>query len=408
MEAEQSILLSILLAGGLIAVALLTQSVLQKIYLSNVVGFIGIGFLIRLLDSRYPFLSSQTNQVIAFLANIGIICLLFRVGLESNLAGLLRQLRQARLIWLGNTLLSGIFGYVVCYYLLGLAMIPSLVVGVAFTATSVSIPVAVWQEADAIRTPTGELLIDVAELDDISAIVLMALLFAIVPVLMETASFPKMATLARAFLWFLLKLTAFGILCVIFSRYLEQPFTEFLKKLEAGPDLMVTIIGIGFMIAATAGLLGFSVAIGAFFAGLIFSRDTDAVKMETCIESVYELFIPFFFIHLGLGIDPDMVRSALGLGVILMVAAIVGKIFGTLIPARCKGGWKSSTLLAVSMVPRAEIAMVIVQQGYGMGESVVPYPVFAAMVVVTAGTCILFPIVIRWLLRKWPPSDSLE
>ena len=220
MEAEQSIHLSILLAGGLIAVALLTKSVLQKIYLSNVVGFIGIGFLIRLLDSCYPFLSSQTDQVIAFLANIGIICLLFRVGLESNLAGLLRQLRQARLIWLGNTLLSGIFGYVVCHYLLGLTTIPSLVVGVAFTATSVSIPVAVWQEADAIRTPAGELLIDIAELDDISAILLMALLFAIVPVLMESSSFPEIAILASAFIWLMLKLSAFGILCIVFSRYL--------------------------------------------------------------------------------------------------------------------------------------------------------------------------------------------
>jgi Kef-type K+ transport system membrane component KefB len=401
---EHALQVSILLSGGVIVLALLAKAGLQRIHASNVLGYIAIGFLLGLVDSRRPFLSEQTRQVFAFLANIGIICLLFRVGLESNLAGLLRQLRRARLIWIGNILLSGILGYAACVYLLGMAALPSLVVGVAMTATSVSIPVAVWQEAGAIGSPAGELLVDVAELDDISAIVLMALLFAVIPVSGEAlaASESTMAALAGAFAWLMLKLTLFAVFCFLFSRWLEKPVTDFFKRVEAAPDPMVTITGIGFMIAAAAGLLGFSVAIGAFFAGLVFSRDPDAVKMETAIESVYALFIPFFFLHIGLGIRPDMVFAALGLGAVLLVVAVLGKFLGTALPGRCSGDWKSAVLLGASMVPRAEIAMVIAEQGHKMGEAVLPSSVYAAIVLVCAATTMVCPLVVRWLLKKWP------
>jgi Kef-type K+ transport system membrane component KefB len=105
--------------------------------------------------------------------------LLFRIGLESNITGLLRQLKRATIIWFGNVVFSGAIAYLTSYFLLGLAVIPSLFVAFAITATSVAVSVSTWEEARVINSPMGELLVDSAEMDDVSGLILMALLFAI-------------------------------------------------------------------------------------------------------------------------------------------------------------------------------------------------------------------------------------
>jgi Kef-type K+ transport system membrane component KefB len=165
---------------------------------------------------------------------------------------------------------------------------------------------------------------------------------------------------------------------------------------------MLAVAGIGIIIAAVAGLIGFSLAIGAFFAGLVFSRDPEAVRMEASFLPVYELFSPFFFIGIGLKIDPDSFTSALGLGCILAVAAIAAKVIADGIPVSLMRGMTGGLLIGISMVPRAEIAMVIMQKGLTLGDWAVPKQVFGAMVVVSAATCILSPVAVRVMLREWP------
>ena len=127
----------------------------------SLIGFLILGFLLRIVDSHWFFLSDEATGIFDFLATVGIIFLLFRVGLESNLPGLRRQLKPASVIWGGNILFSGILGYIMAYFALGLDLVPSLFVAVALTATSVAISVGVWQEAKSIKSPTGELLVDV-------------------------------------------------------------------------------------------------------------------------------------------------------------------------------------------------------------------------------------------------------
>ena len=114
---------------------------------------------------------------------------------------------------MGDVLLSGGLGYAVCYFVLGWKFIPSLFVAAALTATSVGISVGVWQNAGALKSPTGELLIDVAELDDISGIVLMALLFALAPVLKNDTAASLWPMVAETGGFILLKLLVFGAFC---------------------------------------------------------------------------------------------------------------------------------------------------------------------------------------------------
>lgn len=396
----------ILLVGATIVLALLAKSGLERIGMPSVLGYLILGFLLRLSDSEWKFLPVEVYEAYEFLGYIGIICLLFEVGLNSNLAGLVRQLRHATVIWVGNVLFSGFLGYVTAHFLLELELIPSLFVSIAFTATSVGISVAVWQEANALNSPNGELVVDVAELDDISGIVLMALLFAVVPVMREGVESSLPFVLVKTTGIFLAKLVLFGIFCFLFSRYIEQPITSFFQKLERPPDRMITVVGIGFIIAAVAELIGFSVAIGAFFAGLVFSRDPRAVKMEGSFTPLYEFFTPFFFIGIGLNIDPATLTTAFDLGFILLIAAVLGKVAGAGGPALPTLRWTSSLLLGVSMVPRAEIAMVIMERGYRLGDWAVPPEVFGAMAVVSAATCLISPVVLRLLLKRWPQSQQ--
>ncbi|MBE9170211.1 cation:proton antiporter [Pleurocapsales cyanobacterium LEGE 06147] len=403
-ETLQSLPLVVLLVGTLLTLAILSKSGMARIGLPALVGYLVLGFLMRLADSQWQILSTQGQEIFEFLAEIGIISLLFRVGLESDLEGLLSQLSRASLIWIGNVLLSGGLGFVTAYFWLQLGLVTSLFIAIAMTATSVGVSIGVWQEEEATDSENGELLLDVAEMDDISGVILMALLFAVAPVLQETGISSILSVLAKTTGEFFLKAIVFGACCYFFSRYIEEKLTKFFNQIEQPPDPMLEVAGIGFIIAAIAGLLGFSVAIGAFFAGLLFSRDPEAVKLDASFQSIYELFVPFFFIGIGLKIAPNALISGLRVGAILLIAAIVGKLIGAAIPALFTVNCQGAILLGVSLIPRAEITFIVMQRGLSLGDWAVPSNIFAAMVVVSTITSIGAPITLRWLLHKWPQT----
>ncbi|WP_287251868.1 cation:proton antiporter [Moorena sp. SIO4E2] len=407
-EEESIILLLVLLVGATLILTILIKAGLEQVGMPAIVGYLLLGFLMRLVDVQEQLLSAQVLEVYGFFAELGIISLLFRVGLESNLSGLLSQLPRASIILVGNLILSGILGFVSAYFLLQLPLIPSLFISIALIATSVGISVSVWQEAKALNSVNGELLLDIAEMDDIAAIVLMSLLFAVVPVLNGEVEANFLPVLTQIFGPFLLKVVFFSTFCLVFFNYFERPLTRFFEKIEPAPDPMLMVAGTGFIIAALAGLLGFSVAVGAFFAGLVFSRDPEAVKLDASFSALYELFVPFFFINIGLQLESQALTAALGLGSILVIVAVLGKIIGTGGPAMLTVGWSSAVLLSISMVPRAEIAMVIMQRGRYLGDWAVPPEVFAAMAMVSAVTCIFSPLLLRPLLQKWVLGSGYE
>ncbi|MCJ8499001.1 cation:proton antiporter [Desulfatitalea alkaliphila] len=401
MMSDNLFIILVLMTGAVIVLNLLVKSGLRRINLPPLVGYLCIGFGLGCLQNVGGVPGTPMDEIFTFLGKAGLVALLFRVGLESDLGALLHQLREASIVWWVNFSFSGILGYGCAYYLLGLPMIASLVVATAFTATSVGVSVAVWQDNGALSSPDGQLLIDVAELDDISAVVLMALLFALLPDLKQGASESGWApALARQTAFFLVKLIGFGTLCYLFSRFVERRMTAFFRSLESRPDPMLSIVGIGFVIAALAAWFGFSLAIGAFFAGLVFSRDPQAVKMESSFLPVYDLLSPFFFIVIGLHIDPGVLRVAAGLGVVLALAAVVSKLASAGLPVFFTRGGRSALLIGASMVPRAEISMVIMENARALGDWAVTAPVFAAMVCVTLVTCVAGPLVVQSMLTR--------
>jgi Kef-type K+ transport system membrane component KefB len=176
--------------------------------------------------------------------------------------------------------------------------------------------------------------------------------------------------------------------------------------LKPAPDFILVLVGIGFIIASLADLGGFSLAIGAFFAGLVFSRDDEVVKRESSFMPLYELFSPFFFIGIGLQVDPVALGSGLKMGIVLAALAFVSKILGNGLPVWFLRGIPSAALIGISMVPRAEITMVIMQHGLNQGSWAMPPRVFNAMVMVTILTCTISPILVQTLLERWPQAEE--
>jgi Kef-type K+ transport system membrane component KefB len=408
MEFGQEHAAVLLLTGALLILAILIKVGLAKTAIPALVGYLVLGFLLRLGGSATGLLTEGMTTHLGFLADLGVAALLFRVGLESDLKGLLGQFRNAQGIWIGNVILSGILGYVTSAYLLGFPLIPSLYIAVALTATSVAVPVAVWRDAKSLKTSNGELMLDVAELDDISAVVLMALLFAVVPILQGNSNGPLISTVLETGGWLLFKLLVFGGICYLFSKFAERRLTRIFQRIDPVADSMLVLAGTGSVIAALAGLLGFSIALGAFFAGLVFSHDPEAVTLSRPFVVLYDLFTPFFFISIGLHISPQVGTAVLVPGILLLIAAVVGKLVGTVAPSVRTIGWTGSLLLGVSMVPRAEIAMVVMQHGRSLGEKVMPHEAYAVMVIVSAATCVLAPLFLRPMLNRWPPTAKLD
>jgi len=394
----------IFITGTAIILFILIRTLFEKINIPSLIGYIAVGLIFRSLDSRLDFLSAGSFEIFDFLAEIGIFALLFRIGLESNIKALTGKLRSASYIWITGVTLCALAGYFTSRLVLGIPVVPSLFIAIALTATSVGVSAGVWQEAGAISTPTGELLVDLAELDDISGIVLMSVLFEIVPVLGENSSAVLFPLLLKSTALNLLRLLAFAVLCFLFYRFLEQRITSAYRNIDSRPTLMILVSGIGIATAALAGYLGLSIAIGAFFAGLMFSRDPMAIKIDSSFESIYQLFTPFFFFHIGLSMDPASLGTGTGIGLILLCAAIAGKLLGHGIPSLLPLAWPEALLIGVSMIPRSEIAMIIMQRGAGMGEGFVPGGVFSGMVLVVILTSLLSPLAVKIMLRKWPQN----
>ncbi len=252
-----------LLVGAFIVCAILVRSWFARIGVPSLIGFLVLGFFLRLANDNWTFISQHGLAVIEFLASIGVFVLLFRIGMESHLQGLLSKLPRAAPIWIGNVVLSGIPAYLVSVYLLDLANIPSLFIAAALTATSVAVSAEVWREASALNSPNGETFVDVAELDDLSGVALMALLVAVAPVLRAGDSEATLAAVTSTSMVLLLKVAGFVGLFYLVARYGQRYISRILEK-TGEPDSILLVVGTGLLIAALVSIFGFSMASAGF------------------------------------------------------------------------------------------------------------------------------------------------
>lgn len=392
--------LLVFVIGALLFATLVLRTVLDRNHVPALVAYILLGLGLGALDGRTALLGDDGALVIDTLGKVGIVALLFKVGLESDVEGLQRKLGESTPIWIGSIGLAGGLGFFTAYTMLSLDLLESLFIGVAATATSVGVSVSVWESLGVTASDNGQRLLDVAEMDDISGIAMMALLFAIAPLLQGTSGESLGPVLMREAVLFLAKLAGFAALCWLLGRFVAHRFTEYWRSRMSRADLTIFVAAVGIVIAATSEWIGLSLAVGALFAGFIFSRDRASVEESHSYRAFLDVFEPFFFISIGFNFSPEAAASSLGLAVPLLLAAVAGKFIGTALPAVRAAGVTGAVILGVSMVPRAEISMIIMERG--REQNFVSDAVFGAMLVVAIVTSVLAPLVLRPLMARWP------
>lgn len=393
----------VMIAGALLVSASLARRLCQVLGIQPLVGFIALGLALSAAHKSFGIDIGAMQIYLEFLGQLGVIVLLFKVGLESDIIGLLAQLRRALRIWVGNVVIPAFVGFGLVLWGLDMGLVPAMFAGAALSATSIGVTTAIWQQANRLDSDEGELMLDVAELDDISAILLLAIVVSIAPFLIDGQVDGLASLIATNLASMLLKLSLLIGACYLFARHAEQRFTGWFMSFGKAPvTAALATTGVACIIAGFAEWIGFSIAIGALLAGLAFSRDPAEFEIDVQLTPIFELLTPFFFIAIGFSFDLANLGHAAGVGALLLVAGVLGKVIGAGVPAGLMLGPQTGLVIGVSMVPRAEIAMIIMLQGSRFGEQYVPGVLFDAMNIVVLGTALLVPLVLPRLLKRLP------
>jgi len=285
-----------LLIGSILVLAILSEAGLERLGFPNLLGYLALGVVLRELDHFWNVVPASGDHILSFLSEFGIIVLLFRVGLECKPSNLFSRLPGATLIAAVNIVVSGGLGFVAAYDVIGLSLIPSLFIAVALTTTSIGVSTRVWGRYRSLHCRDGEMMIDVAEIDDVAGVVLLALLTALLPYLQKGIGpelvWPTLWTVGLV----LLKMAGLLLVGLLFAQYVERPMMRLLRAIQLRSSTMLIVLGIALLVAGLTAMLGFPVAIGGFFAGLLFSRDKHSVVIGGSFDSLYHLFVPFFFV----------------------------------------------------------------------------------------------------------------
>ena len=383
---ESDILLSLFVV---FVAAQVGAEIAQRLKMPGVVGEIAAGCLIgpSVLGWVRP------EQALDVLAEIGVVLLLFSVGLETRLDDMKRVGRSA--------LLVGVLGVAVPFALgavwahgSGYEWSPSLFVAAAFVATSAGITARVLQELGALRREESRVILGAAVIDDILAMLLLGVTTAL-----QSDAQPQLGHLAIVLaeaIGFVVVIALVGTLVMRrSSRLLEAPINP------RSPLTIVLALCLGLAFLSTR--FGLAAIIGAFLAGMIASETAQREALEHQVQPLLALMTPFFFVMTGTKVELTQlgdVDALLALGVVTAIA-VVSKLVGGFLGALSLGR-RGALIVGVGMIPRGEVGVVIASLGLGAG--VFSPRVYALIVAMSLLTAMITPPALAILLRR--PSAS--
>lgn len=334
----------------------------------------------------------QPNAMINEFQEIGVIILMFIAGLESDLSLLKKYLKPAIVVALLGMLLPVIvMGIAADIY--GMQWFESLFIGVIFSATSVSISVAVLREYNQLGSKEGATILGAAVADDIGGVIALSLLIGMMNSQGDNAGKHNLP------LTLIMQVVFFGGTYLLI-RWLAPYMMHTSERLEtvAAPSVMAMVICLG--MAALADAVNLSGAVGSFFAGIAVANTRKRATVNRSFEPIgYAIFIPIFFVNVGLSMRFDHFLSSLGFIVMMTILACLTKLFG------CGGGAKlmgfnfdSSYIIGSGMIARGEMALITAQVGFQAHLLSEKY--YSDIITVIVLATLLAPFILKHSLRR--------
>lgn len=334
----------------------------------------------------------QPDQVLAALSEIGVMFLLFVVGLEVKSSELLRVGGTAMLVAILGVVLPFAVGYGIMAAIQA-SWVEALFVGAAMVATSVGITAQVLAAKGLLQERASKVILAAAVIDDILGLLVLAFVSSVAKGQVNVASLVTTFVMAAVFTVFIAKYGSLTLRRVI--PRVEQRLTA----VEAQFNLALLFL---FSLSVLAAWLGVAAIVGAFLAGMALSETVNS-RVHDLAQGINELLVPFFLAGIGLHLNISVFANAatIWLSAGILVAAIVTKLIG------CgAGAWRLGRAdmlrVGVGMVPRGEVGMVVAQIGLGMG--VITDSVYAVVVFMTVATTLVAPPMLKRAYRKIQPG----
>lgn len=342
------------------------------------------------------------NEVIVFLAEIGIILLLLEVGLESDVGEIKRVGKVAGGVALVGVVVPFMLGWLLFQYgsLAPLGEhrdLSALFLGATMTATSIGITARVLSDIKKLNTEEGKIVIGAAIFDDVIGLILLSMMISLA--LVGMISYIGVVTTIVLAIVFLVG-------SMVLGQILGPYLLRLVERMRVRGILIVTVVAVGLAMATMAEGIGLATILGSFAAGLIFARTERKVHIEERIKPIADIFVPVFFVLMGTRVDLRTLASGGGAIALLALSvtalAVVGKVVsGAAVPKkRARRG-----AVGVGMVPRGEVGIIFA----GFGLSTIPQghttPIFtqetySAVIVMVMVTTLLTPPLLRFAFRE--------
>ncbi len=372
--------------------AKLLAEVFERIGQPGIVGEILAGVLLGPSVLRWV----SPEPLLSVLAELGVLFLLFRVGLEVKTSALLRQKGTALWVAILGVLLPFAAGWALMAAA-GVSRIEAIFVGAAMVATSVGITAQVLAAKGFLHERASQVILAAAVIDDVLGLLVLAVVSSLAKGTVNVGGLITTAVLAGSFTWLVAR---FG------TRTMQRVVPRVERTLSQGEVQFNLALVLLFGLSLLAVYVGVAAIIGAFLAGIALSESVDR-RVHDLAHGITELLVPFFLVGIGLHLEISAFASKrtflLTAGIV--IAAVISKVIG------CGfGAWRlgrgDMLRIGLGMVPRGEVGMVVAQIGLGLG--VIEKPVYAVVVAMAVLTTIIAPPLLKYAYRDLRPSTVQE
>jgi Kef-type K+ transport system membrane component KefB len=380
----------------------------QPAVLGELIGGIFIGNLTLLgVTMAEPL---KTNIVISALAELGVIILLFEVGLESDLGEMLEVGWSSLLVAAAGVVAPFFLGWgVSAYFLPGEPILVHIFIGATLCATSVGITARVLKDLNALQTREARIILGAAVIDDVLGLLVLAVVAGAIKAELEGAALSSWQVI-----FITLKALAFLVSAILGGRYLMPRLFRHAGALETRGVLLALAIAFCFLLAWLAAMVGLAPIVGAFAAGIVLDeaqfksfRDRGEHRLEELLQPVSAFLTPIFFVLVGLKVDlRHFARwDLLGFATTLTLVAILGKQICSFAVMERQ---VNRLAVGIGMTPRGEVGLIFAGIGAtlmlpnqgGASEPVIDTGTFSAVVFMVVVTTLLTPPALKWALRK--------